>query len=89
MFWMDRSMCSGPSPSYWPLANGANRVTTNSTGNPFNTWHSPFHTGSQYVLAYEAGAKLINLDLKQQATLLPKSFGSAGMNGINVWGPMN
>ncbi len=68
------------------LGNGANRVTTNSTGNPFNTWHSPFLTGSQYVLAYEAGAKLINLDLKQQATLLPKSFGSAGMNGINSVG---
>ena len=65
------------------LGNGANRVTTNSTLNPYNTWHSPFITGSQFVLAYEAGAKLINLDLKQQATLLPKSFGSAGMNGIN------
>jgi succinate dehydrogenase/fumarate reductase flavoprotein subunit len=68
------------------LGNGANRATTNSTGNPFNTWHSPFLTGSQYVLAYEAGARLINLDLKQQATLLPKSFGSAGMNGINSVG---
>lgn len=68
------------------LGNSANRATTNSTGNPFNTWHSPFNTGSQYVLAYEAGAKLINLDLKQQATLLPKSFGCAGMNGINSVG---
>ena len=68
------------------LGNRANRVTTNSTGNPYNTWHSPYDTGSQYVLAYEAGAKLINLDLKQEATLLPKSFGSAGMNGINSVG---
>jgi succinate dehydrogenase/fumarate reductase flavoprotein subunit len=65
------------------LGNSANRVTANSTGNPFNTWHSPYNTGSQYILAYEAGAKLINLDIKQQATLLPKSFGCAGMNGIN------
>jgi len=68
------------------LGNSANRVTANSTGNPYNTWHSPYNTGSQYFLAYEAGAKLINLDLKQQATLVPKSFGSAGMNGINSVG---
>ena len=68
------------------LGNSANRVTTNSTGNPFNTWHSPFNTGSQFVLAYEAGAKLINLDLKQMATLVPKGFSSAGMNGINAVG---
>jgi len=68
------------------LGNEANRVTTNSTGNPYNAWHSPYNTGSQYALAYEVGAKLINLDLKQQATLLPKSFGSAGMNGINAIG---
>ena len=56
------------------------------TGNPYNSWHSPFNTGSQFALAYEAGAKLINLDLKQQATLVPKGFGSAGMNGINSVG---
>jgi len=68
------------------LGNSANRVTTNSTGNPYNIWHSPYNTGSQYVLAYDAGARLVNLDLKQQATLLPKSFGCAGMNGINSIG---
>jgi succinate dehydrogenase/fumarate reductase flavoprotein subunit len=68
------------------LGNGANRATHNSTGNPYNTWHSPYNTGSQYVLAYDAGAKLINLDIGQQATLLPKSYGSAGMNGINAVG---
>lgn len=68
------------------FGNSANRVTANSTGNPYNAWHSPYNTGSQYVVAYEAGAKLIDLDLKQEATLLPKSFGSAGMNGINSVG---
>jgi succinate dehydrogenase/fumarate reductase flavoprotein subunit len=65
------------------LGNSALRATANSTGNPFNTWHNPFNTGSQYVLAYDAGARIINLDIQQQATLLPKSFGCAGMNGIN------
>ena len=68
------------------LGNSANRATVNSTGNPFNTWHSPYNTGSQFVLALDAGARLINLDLKQQATLVPKGFGCAGMNGINSCG---
>jgi succinate dehydrogenase/fumarate reductase flavoprotein subunit len=68
------------------LGNSANRATANSTGNPFNTWHSPYNTGSQFVLAYDAGARLIHLDLKQQATLVPKGFGCAGMNGINSCG---
>lgn len=62
------------------------RVMANSTGNPYNMWGPPQLTGSQSVLAYEAGAKLINLDLGQVATLLPKSFGCAGMNGINAVG---
>jgi len=68
------------------LGNSANRASCNSTGNAFNTWHSPYNTGSQFVLGYEAGARVINLDLRQQATLIPKSFGSAGMNGINSVG---
>lgn len=65
------------------LGNSCNRASANSTGNPYNTWHSPFNTGSQYALAYEAGACIINMDVKQQATLIPKGFGCAGMNGIN------
>lgn len=68
------------------LGNSCNRATANSTHNPYNTWHSPFNTGSQFVLAYEAGASIINMDLKQQATLVPKGFGCAGMNGINSAG---
>jgi succinate dehydrogenase/fumarate reductase flavoprotein subunit len=64
------------------------RVMSNSTGNPYNMWGPPQLTGSQAVLAYEASAKLINLDLNQVATLLPKSFGCAGMNGINGVGAL-
>ena len=65
------------------LGNSCNRATANSTGNPYNTWHSPFVTGSQYALAYDIGADIINMDVKQLATLIPKGFGCAGMNGIN------
>ncbi|MBN2059701.1 MAG: FAD-binding protein [Deltaproteobacteria bacterium] len=68
------------------MGNGANRATTNSSGNPYNTWHSPFNTGAQIVLAYEAGVRIINLDMMQQATLIPKGFGSAGMHGISCVG---
>ena len=65
------------------LGNTCNRVGANSTGNPYNSWHTPFDTGSQYALAYEAGAAVTRLDTGTKATLLPKGFGCAGMNGIN------
>lgn len=64
------------------MGNFANRAVPVSSGNPYNTWHNPFNTGSQYVLAYRAGARLLNLDLRQNVTLVPKGFGCAGMNGI-------
>lgn len=68
------------------LGNNCNRTTTNFTDNPYNTWYSPLNTSSQFVLAYEAGADIINMDIKQQATFAPKGFGCAGMNGINSTG---
>lgn len=68
------------------LGNVANRGWTNSTGNPYNVWFSPYNTGSQFVLAYESGAKILNLDVGEYATLIPKGFGAPGMNGINSMG---
>jgi len=62
------------------------RATTNSTGNPFNTWQYPYNTGSHCVLAYDAGARLINLDVEHSVTLLPKGYGAPGMNGLNGMG---
>jgi len=67
------------------LGNDATRGWTNSTGNPYNIWRYPYNTGSQFVMAYEAGARLLNLD-QQLATLIPKGFGAPGMNGINSMG---
>lgn len=64
----------------------ASRGWTSSTWNPYNGWFSPFNTGSHFVLPYEAGVKILNLDLNQLATLLPKGFGAPGMNGINSMG---
>jgi len=68
------------------LGNTASRAWTNSTGNPYNIWQDPYNTGSQFVLAYDAGVKMFNLDIGQRATLIPKGFGAPGMNGINSMG---
>ena len=68
------------------LGNTASRGWANSTGNPYNIWQYPYHTGSYFVLAYEAGAKILNLDIGQRATMIPKGFGAPGMNGINSMG---
>jgi adenylylsulfate reductase subunit A len=68
------------------LGNCTPRATTNSTGNPFNTWQYPYNVGSYCVLPFEAGAKIINLDLEHSVTLLPKGYGAPGMNGLNSMG---
>lgn len=68
------------------LGNEANRATNNSTPSPFNVWLYPYNTGSNIVIAYSVGAKIANLELMEIATLLPKGFGSPGMNGLNSMG---
>lgn len=68
------------------LGSTATRGWANSTGNPYNIWQYPYNTGSYFVLAYEAGVKLLNLDVGQRATMIPKGFGAPGMNGINSMG---
>jgi succinate dehydrogenase/fumarate reductase flavoprotein subunit len=68
------------------LGKTANRVSVNSTGNPFNSWHDPYTTGAYYVLPFEAGVKVLNMDIAESATLIPKAYGAPGMNGINSMG---
>lgn len=69
------------------LAMGAHqsRWSTNSTRNPFNIWQNPANTGSQIVVAYEAGAKVKNLEWCT-GTTLPKGFGAPGMCGFGGMG---
>lgn len=64
----------------------AMRATTNSTRNPFNIWQYPYNTGAGFVLSYDAGAEIACMDTAPRATLLPKSYGAPGMNGINGMG---
>ena len=62
------------------------RLTNNSTGNPYNCWHMPYNTGSYFVLPMRIGASLVNIDISGRATLIPKGWGAPGMNGINNMG---
>lgn len=62
------------------------RVSNNSTHKPFNVWFSPFVTGSQQVLALNAGATVDAMEVSDMATMLPKGWGAPGMNGINNMG---
>ena len=64
----------------------AQRVSNNSSHKPFNQWFSPFVTGSQVMLPLSAGASVLNLDISDMATMLPKGWGAPGMNGINNMG---
>ena len=68
------------------LGRLAGRVSDNSSHNAFNIAFSPFVTGSQIALAYEAGAEILTLDTEQEATLIPKGWGCPGMNGITSSG---
>ncbi|MFH1490106.1 MAG: FAD-dependent oxidoreductase [Pseudomonadota bacterium] len=68
------------------MGNVALRGWTNSTGNPYNVWFSPYNTGSQFVLPHDVGTKIINMDVGGWATLIPKGYGAPGMNGINSMG---
>ncbi len=68
------------------LGSQTPRATSNSTHIPFNTWRYPYNSGCYCVLAYEAGAKLINLDTDISVSLLPKGFGCGGMNGLTNLG---
>ncbi|MFQ8734970.1 MAG: hypothetical protein ACLSAH_01920 [Bilophila wadsworthia] len=76
---------SNAKPPSVPSA-GPQRLTNNSTGNPYNCWHMPYNTGSYFVLPMQIGASLVNIDISGRATLIPKGWGAPGMNGINNMG---
>jgi adenylylsulfate reductase subunit A len=57
------------------------RLAANSTGNPYNSFISPYGTGTAQALAFEAGADIADLELGK-ATLIPKGFSSPGMNAL-------
>ncbi|MBE3586344.1 MAG: FAD-dependent oxidoreductase [Thermoanaerobacter sp.] len=64
------------------LATGnVSRLYDNPTGLSFNTWMSPFNTGTAQALAFQAGARLANMEFIG-FTLVPKNFSAAGLNAF-------
>ena len=54
------------------------------TGLPFNTWQCPANTGAAQAMAFEAGAKLANMEIVR-ITLVPRGFSAAGLNALTGW----
>lgn len=68
------------------LATGnTNRIFENPTGLPFNTWQCPADTGAAQTLAFEAGAKLANMEIVR-ITVVPRGFSAAGLNALTGMG---
>ncbi|MHB1161144.1 MAG: FAD-dependent oxidoreductase [Chloroflexota bacterium] len=61
------------------------RLYDNPSGEPFNLWNSPFNTGLAQKVAFEAGAKLANMEFIG-FNLTPKNFGSPGLAGLTGMG---
>ncbi len=68
------------------LATGnTNRIFENPTGLPFNTWQCPANTGAAQTMAFEAGAKLANMEIVR-ITVVPRGFSAAGLNALTGMG---
>jgi len=59
------------------LGRTVNRVSANSTGNPFNCWHDPYVTGAYYALTYDIGAKIMNMDVAEASHTHTEGLGRA------------
>jgi len=57
------------------------RMYDNPSGEPFNLWNSPFNTGLGHKVAFEAGAKVANMEFIG-FNITPKNFGSPGLAGL-------
>lgn len=62
------------------------RVSNNSTHKPFNSWLSPYASGSNVIQGLDVGAEYLNIEISDAATMIPKAWGAPGMNGINNMG---
>jgi len=64
------------------LATGdANRIGTNASGHPFDSWHSPYNAGEGRAMALRAGARLANMEFTD-STVSVKGYSSQGLNAF-------
>ena len=68
------------------LATGdTNRLSRNSSGLPFDSWHCPYNTGDAQAMAARHGAFLANMEFTEN-TVTPKGISSQGTNSLTGLG---
>ena len=68
------------------LATGdTNRLSRNSSGIPFDSWHCPYNTGDAQAMAARRGALLANMEFTEN-TITPKGISSQGTNALTGLG---
>ena len=68
------------------LATGdTNRLSRNSSGLPFDSWHCPYNTGDAQAMAARRGAWLANMEFTEN-TITPKGISSQGTNSLTGLG---
>jgi len=64
------------------IATGnATRMYENPSGLPFNTWHSPYNTGTAQAMTLRAGGEVKNLEFVNY-TITPKNFSASALNAV-------
>ena len=61
------------------------RMYDNLSGEPFNVWNSPYNTGVGHKVAFDAGAKVANMEFIG-FNITPKNFGTPGLAGLTGMG---
>jgi adenylylsulfate reductase subunit A len=68
------------------LATGdTNRLSRNSSGLPFDSWHCPYNTGDAQAIAARHGALMANMEFTEN-TITPKGISSQGTNSLTGLG---
>jgi succinate dehydrogenase/fumarate reductase flavoprotein subunit len=68
------------------LATGdTNRLSRNSSGLAFDSWHCPYNTGDAQAMAARSGALLANMEFTEN-TITPKGISSQGTNSLTGLG---
>lgn len=68
-------------PAVVVATGNTNRLFETPSGMPFNTWLCPYDTGAAQALAFDAGARLANMEYVRM-TIVPKGFSAPGLNAF-------